>query len=191
MKFWGRLWGRSQSAAELFQDEARLRRLQWRVFFAITLGYGIFYVCRLSLNVAKKPLIDQGVFDAAQLGQIGSSLFFMYAAGRLVNGALADHAHVGRFMAMGLFMSALANVALGGMPVFSVFLLLWGANGWAQSMGVPASVVTMSRWFAQRGGARSTGSGASATTSVRRLLFWSLQRWWPTQGQLLGSKWRV
>ena len=151
MKFWGRLWGRSQSAAELFQAEARLRRLQWRVFFAITLGYGIFYVCRLSLNVAKKPLIDQGVFDAAQLGQIGSSLFFMYAAGRLVNGALADHAHVGRFMAMGLFMSALANVALGGMPAFSLFLLLWGANGWAQSMGVPASVVTMSRWFAQRG----------------------------------------
>ena len=147
-----RRWlGRTDAAAAVVADPERLRRLQWRVFLAITLGYGMFYVCRLSLNVAKKPLIDQGLFDAAQLGQIGSALFLMYAAGRLVNGAMADHAHVGRFMALGLCVSALAQLFLGTLPAFTIFLLVWGLNGWAQSMGVPASVVAMSRWFAKKG----------------------------------------
>ena len=143
--------GRTDAAATVVADTQRLRRLQWRVFLAITLGYGMFYVCRLSLNVAKKPLIDQGLFDAAQLGQIGSALFFMYAAGRLFNGAIADHAHVGRFMALGLCVSALAQLFLGTLPAFTIFVMVWGLNGWAQSMGVPASVVAMSRWFAKKG----------------------------------------
>ena len=154
---------RTDAAATLVADTERLRRLQWRVFLAITLGYGMFYVCRLSLNVAKKPLIDQGLFDAAQLGQIGSALFFMYAAGRLVNGAMADHAHVGRFMALGLCVSALAQLFLGTLPAFTIFLAVWGLNGWAQSMGVPASVVAMSR------GDRKSTRLNSSHSSVSRM----------------------
>ena len=139
-----------------------MRRLQWQVFVAITFGYGFFYVCRLSLNVIKKPLIDGGVFEPAQLGVIGSALFFAYAAGRLVNGVLVDHANVKRFMAFGLFGSALINLALGNLPSFWVFVVLWGANGWFQSTGAPASVVAIARWFASKG--RGTVYGVWSTS---------------------------
>ena len=50
---------------------AEMRRRQWAVFFAITVGYGFYYVCRLSFSVAKKPMADAGIFDAAQMGIIG------------------------------------------------------------------------------------------------------------------------
>ena len=44
--------------------QRELRRRKWAVFFAITLGYGFYYVCRLSFSVAKKSMADAGLFDA-------------------------------------------------------------------------------------------------------------------------------
>ncbi len=157
-----RRFTRSPDAAQLQADPVRLRRMQWQVFFAITFGYGFYYVCRLSLNVIKKPLIDAGLFDPAQLGMIGSALFFSYAAGRLLNGVLVDHANLRRFMALGLLASALINLLLGSLPAFWVFLLLWGANGYFQSMGAPASIVSIARWFPLKG--RGTVYGVWSTS---------------------------
>ena len=57
------------------EDRRRLKRLQWSTFLAATLGYGIYYVCRLSLNVVKKPIVDEGVFSETELGIIGAVLF--------------------------------------------------------------------------------------------------------------------
>ena len=37
------------------------KRLRWQVILAALFGYGLFYVCRLSLNVIKKPLVDNGI----------------------------------------------------------------------------------------------------------------------------------
>jgi OPA family sugar phosphate sensor protein UhpC-like MFS transporter len=153
---------RSPDAALQQADPARLRRMQWQVFIAITLGYGFFYVCRLSLNVIKKPLIDAGVLDPAQLGMIGSALFFTYAGARLLHGVLVDHAHLRRFMALGLLASAAINLELGSLPGFWVFVVLWGANGLFQAMGAPASIVSIANWFPLRG--RGTVYGVWSTS---------------------------
>ncbi|MEO9804088.1 MAG: MFS transporter [Reichenbachiella sp.] len=126
--------------------ENEFKKRKWSVFLTITFGYGFYYVCRLSFNVIKKPLIDAGVFDAAQLGQIGSAMFFAYAFGKLTNGILADRVNVRRFMATGLLVSGLVNIALGFVSVFWVFVVLWGINGWFQSFGAASSVVALSRW---------------------------------------------
>ncbi len=126
---------------------SEMRRRQWAVFFAITVGYGFYYVCRLSFSVAKKPMADAGVFDAAEMGIIGSALFFAYAFGKLANGILADRVNVRRFMATGLFVSALINLALGFTTAFWVFLIFWGFNGWFQAFGAGSSVVTITHWY--------------------------------------------
>ena len=36
------------------------RRLRLQAFAAATLGYSFYYVCRTSLNVMKKPILDSG-----------------------------------------------------------------------------------------------------------------------------------
>ena len=36
------------------------RRLRLQAFTAATLGYSLYYVCRTSLNVMKKPILDSG-----------------------------------------------------------------------------------------------------------------------------------
>jgi OPA family sugar phosphate sensor protein UhpC-like MFS transporter len=97
----------------LLADKSTIDRLYKRhrvlIMTAITLGYGIAYMCRLGLSVVKKPLIDNGMFTADQLGTIGASIFYAYAFGKLANGFLADHANIKRFLAFGVLMSALAR----------------------------------------------------------------------------------
>ena len=126
------------------------RRSRQQAVFVMVTVYGLYYVCRLSLNVMKKPLVDSGYLSTEQLGYIGSALFFAYAVGKCVNGFLADRSDIRKFMAFGLFVSALANFALGFRMPALLFAALWGINGYAQSMGAPASVVGLARWFSNR-----------------------------------------
>jgi OPA family sugar phosphate sensor protein UhpC-like MFS transporter len=126
------------------------KKLKWQVFLSATLGYGLYYVCRLSLNVVKKPIVDSGVLTESELGIIGSALFFSYAVGKLFNGFLADYSNIKRFMAVGLLISALANLVMGFTGSFLFFAICWGVNGWVQSMGAPACIVSLSRWYTDK-----------------------------------------
>lgn len=135
---------------ELVEDNKKLKRLQWSFFISATLGYGLYYVCRMSLNVVKKPLVDNNILTEQELGYVGSALFFSYAIGKLVNGFLGDRVNITRFMAVGLIISSLINIILGFSHSFWIFAILWGVNGWVQSMGAPSSVVGLSRWFTDK-----------------------------------------
>ncbi|KAB6412561.1 MFS transporter [Bacteroides xylanisolvens] len=137
----------STPATPLKKDKKKLKRLQWATFLSATAGYGIYYVCRLSLNVVKKPIVEEGIFSETELGIIGAVLFFTYAIGKFTNGFLADRSNIRRFMSTGLLITALANLCLGFTHSFILFAILWGISGWFQSMGAASCVVGLSRWF--------------------------------------------
>ena len=131
--------------------------LRNRTFWGATIAYSLYYVCRMSINVVKQPLIDEGVLSAGQLGLIGSALLFVYAVGKFMNGFIADYCNIRRFMAVGLFISSVMNLIMGAlgfftgmipsMVMFFGFAILWGVNGWMQSMGSAPGVISLSRWF--------------------------------------------
>lgn len=147
------------------KEDKVYKSLRNRTFWGATIAYSLYYVCRMSLSVVKQPLIDEGVLSAGELGLIGSALLFVYAVGKFMNGFIADYCNIKRFMATGLFISAVINLLLGVMGfihdltslsttvIFFVFAILWGINGWMQSMGSPPGVICLSRWFpkSQRG----------------------------------------
>lgn len=137
------------------------KSLRNRTFWGATAAYSLFYLCRLSMGVVKKPLIDEGLFSAVELGVIASAFYFVYAVGKFVNGFIADYCNVRRYMATGLIISSVINLLMGlvglgngyaGFPsyaVYLIFVLLWGINGWVLSMGSPSGIVSLSRWFPQ------------------------------------------
>ena len=139
--------------------EGEYRRLRGRTFWGVTGAYALYYVCRMAMSVVKQPLIDGGIFTAAQLGVIGSAFYFVYAFGKFANGFIADYCNVRRFMATGLLVSTVVNLLMGvlglvqgrmGFPtmlLFVVFAIIWGLNGFCQSMGAPPGVISLSRWF--------------------------------------------
>ena len=150
----------SAPAAEMVPEEKQeklFKRFGFQSFLAGTIGYSLYYVCRTTLNVVKKPILDDGMLDATQLGLIGSTLLFAYAIGKFVNGFLADHCNIKRFMATGLIVSAAANLIMGilgvassaipTMAFFILFAIMWGINGWSQSMGSPSAIIALSRWY--------------------------------------------
>ena len=163
----------------------KLKRLQWSFFISATLGYGLYYVCRMSLNVVKKPLVDGGVLTEQELGLVGSALFFTYAIGKLVNGFIGDR--VIPASAVGLLVSSLVNVILGFSHSFWVFVVSGESTGGVQTWALPAA------WWACPGiririAGRSMVSGVPAigealtfiaTAAVVSITGW---RW--------GSRWR-
>jgi OPA family sugar phosphate sensor protein UhpC-like MFS transporter len=151
--------------------DGTFRRYRMRVILAITLAYAVSYTCRLAINVVKKPLIDGGIFTPLELGMIGSALFYSYAAGKLINGFIADHSNVKRFFAMGLIASALCNIAMGTAAAFWATVLIWGLNGWFQSYGAPSSVVALASWFSNRERGRFYGIWSTAHSVGEGLTF--------------------
>ena len=139
--------------------ESEYRRLRGRTFWGVTGAYALYYVCRMAMSVVKQPLIDDGIFTAAQLGVIGSAFYFVYALGKFANGFIADYCNVRRFMATGLLVSTVVNLLMGVLGLaqgwmsfstaifFIVFAVIWGLNGFCQSMGAPPGVISLSRWF--------------------------------------------
>ena len=140
----------SEPREQLKAHDGSFKRLQWTTFLAATVGYALYYVCRLSLNVVKKPIVDEGIFSETELGIIGSVLFFTYAVGKFCNGFLSDRSNIRRFMSAGLLLSAIVNLCLGFTNSFVLFIALWAVNGWAQSMGAAPCVVALSRWFSDK-----------------------------------------
>lgn len=149
----------SEKSVETSSVEKQYTRLRARTFWAASVAYSLYYVCRMTLSVVKKPLIDNDILTAGELGIIGSAMLIVYAFGKFVNGFMADYCNVRRFMTTGLIVSAAANLVMGAIGLLHgvlgltsamtmvCFAVMWGFNGWTQSMGAPAGIVSLSRWF--------------------------------------------
>lgn len=161
-------------APRLSDNPAEIRRIyewkRWSVFTSAMLGYAMFYSCRLNFSVAKKEMLECNLLTTSQMGTLGMVMMVVYSVGKLTNGFLADHCHVGRFMSMALLLSAAMNVFLGltgfvnlaalaegaelgkwlaANAFFIVFLIGWSINGWMQSVGSAPSIVALSQWFSK------------------------------------------
>ncbi len=176
------------------EDEGTVRRIyerkRWSVLLTLIFGYGFYYTCRLSLSVAKKPMLDADVMSVEQMGLIGSMLFYVYAVGKCFNGFLADRANIRRFMSAALMASAITNLLFGSTTVFYGFLILWALNGWFQSIGSAPSVVSLCQWFSQKergsrygiwAGAHNIGEGLTfvGTSVIVGAFGWRWGFWGP------------
>ena len=115
---------------------------------AMILGYGMYYVMRMTLGVAKKPMIEAG-FTPTQLGLIGAGMLIAIAVGKCANGFIADYCNIKKIVPLGLLGAALVNVVLGFADNYIVFLILWFVNGCFQSMGSAPCTVSLSQWFSK------------------------------------------
>ena len=97
-------------------------------------AYLICYMGRLNISVASPLLTENGYLSEETVGVMGSVFFFVYAVGRIVNGMIGDRLPARFMIALGLSVSAMANIAVGFFPPRVLCILLWGVNGWFLSM---------------------------------------------------------
>ncbi|MBN1641559.1 MAG: MFS transporter [Anaerolineae bacterium] len=128
-------------------SDRHFTRWQRRIFAIAWLSYASFYLCRVNLAVALPAIEGDLGWDARAAGLVGGAFLWVYAVGQLVNGALGQRANARWFVGAGMLASALCNAAFGAASSLWLMALLWGLNGWAQSMGWGPIIKTIRAWF--------------------------------------------
>ena len=191
-------WFRKSPPAPRITDaqeiDRRYRSCRWQQAMSMTLGYAVFYICRLSFSATKKSLIDGGWYSAAEIGWVGSAMLFAYAFGKISNGFLADRANIRRFMATGLFVSALMNFLIGWYLPALLLVAIWFVNGFAQASGATCSIVGISRWYrkSERGTfygifSMSNNFGEAFAYILTSVVMVCAGRWFDANPQMAGG----
>ncbi len=140
-----------------------MQKWQKRILFTSWITYASFYLIRVNLPVAIPGIIKEFGFSKTEIGAVLSALFFAYAFGQFINGQLADKIGAKRIVFVGLMASAIINLIFGFVGGFLVTLIiLWGLNGFFQSMGWSPIVKTIANWFPRENRGRASGILATA-----------------------------
>jgi len=118
-----------------------------RVFISVWITYSTFYLCRVNMSITIPGIMGEFGYTRTALGAIMSSLFFAYAFGQFVNGQLGDKFGARKMISFGLLISGILNIIFGFVSVLPVMMIIWGLNGYFQSMGWGPSVKTVANWF--------------------------------------------
>lgn len=153
--------------------EKKLSRWQIRVFLACFIAYTAAYICRVNISVAIPGIQDAFGFSSTGLGLVGTSFFWMYAIGQLINGIVGDKVSSRYFIFLGLLVSVLINILFGFSSILLIMIVLWGANGIFQSMLWGPIVKTLSHWFPAKKNNLIT-FGMSFSLIVGYLVAWGL-----------------
>jgi sugar phosphate permease len=147
----------SMNAADARVMTSSYHHWRARVFAAVWLGYGAYYLCRVNISVAIPGIMAQFGLSKTAMGAIVTSLFVAYAAGQLVNGQLVDRFGGRRLLAVGALGSAALCFAFGFAGAAAAMTALWLVNGYFQAMGWTSTVKTMANWFPPRSRGRMSG----------------------------------
>lgn len=126
--------------------------------FTSWITYASFYLIRVNMSVALPGIMKEFGISKMAMGAVLSATFFTYAIGQFVNGQMGDKFSAKKIVAFGLLVSAIINVIFGFTGNFLTgMILLWGLNGFFQSMGWSPIVKTVACWFPQEKRGRASG----------------------------------
>jgi len=121
-----------------------------RIIYATIFGYAAFYLLRNSYAFVIPSLTAEFGYTKTELALVSSAFYFVYGAGRLINGYLSDRSDARYFMSIGLLLSSIVCFMIGLTGNFWLLAILWVMNGWFQSMGWPPTARLISHWYSPR-----------------------------------------
>lgn len=119
----------------------------WIVLLSFSILYCFFYCGRQNLSFAIPIMMEQEGWTALQLGILTSVQFWTYAFGHLVNGRLGEIVGVNKLIILGTFLSALVNIIIGFQASLFLITILWGINGYVQSMLWSTGMALLANWW--------------------------------------------
>lgn len=127
---------------------SQIEHWQKKMFWLMWVTYASFYLCRVNISVALPQIMHEFCFSKTDMGLVLSSMFALYAIGQFVNGQLGDKMNSRKIITIGLLISALLNIFFGAVGgILSLMVIIWGLNGYFQSMGWGPTVKAMANWF--------------------------------------------
>ena len=112
----------------------------WLYLLLFSLLYCAHYCSRLNIS-------NVTTFSEAELGILSSTLFWTYGIGHLVNGRLGEIVGVRTFIILSVLLSIIANIVMGFQNSFVVMAIVWGFNGFFQSMAWSPGISSLTAWW--------------------------------------------
>ena len=161
------------------QRAEKFKRYAWLVLLSFGLMYLFFYNGRQNINLVKGAMESELGSSSSTFGIIASSLFWCYAFGQLINGRLGAFFGYKRFMIVGVVASALLNIVVSFQHSIPVIAVLWGLNGFFQSMVWSNGLGVVNKWWPREKRGFATGlttffSGMAQVTTYLCIL-WCLE----------------
>ena len=135
----------------------------WLMLLSFGITYLFFYNGRQNINLVMTQMATELGTDTAALGIVSSALFWCYAFGQLINGRLGAFFGYKRFMMFGIAASAVINVLISFQHSIPVIALLWGLNGFFQSMVWANGLGVLNKWWPKKN--RGFASGLTTAFS--------------------------
>lgn len=120
---------------------------RWSIMESTFFGYAMFYLVRNNLSVVSKDMNTALQYDHAMIGNILAMTAISYGIGKFVMGTLSDRSNPRTFMAFGLLLTSICNLAFGGASSYILHMGLWSLNGFIQGMGWPPCGRSMGHWY--------------------------------------------
>lgn len=162
----------------------KFKKYAWLVLLSFGFMYLFFYNGRQNINLVMTQMAEDLGSSTAALGAVSSALFWCYAFGQLINGRLGAFFGYKRFMIVGVVASAVLNVVISFQHSIPVIAVLWGLNGFFQSMVWSNGLGVVNKWWPAKKRGFATGlttffSGmAQVTTYLSVLLCLQLNPEW-------------
>lgn len=104
------------------------------ILFLCWATYVTAYLCRVNISSALTKMSESLGVSIEYLGAASSVYFITYAMGQLLNGFLGDRVRPYRFIMTAVAATGCINLSLGFVSSGTAFILVWGINGYVQSM---------------------------------------------------------
>ncbi len=147
---------------------ATFKSFAWKMLLSFGFTYLFFYNGRQNINLVMTQMAEGLGSTTAAMGVVSSALFWCYAFGQLINGRLGAYFGYKRFMAFGIVGSAVLNIIISFQHSIPVIALLWGLNGFCQSMVWANGVGVLNKWWPkkERGFASGLATAFSGVAQV-------------------------
>ena len=123
------------SAPQSTDSPTLLSSAQYRNVAIMWGTYAVFYLGRLNLSPALPNIAETLGIGLEEVGILGNVFFWSYALGQIINGQLGSIMRPHKVILGGLVLVALTNIAFAFQSSLIIMAMLWGVNGFAQSMG--------------------------------------------------------
>ena len=132
------------------KDYSKFKQFAWKMLLSFGLTYMFFYNGRQNINLVMTQMAEGLGSTTAAMGVVSSALFWCYAFGQLVNGRLGAFFGYKRYMMFGVAASAVLNVIISFQHSIPVIAVLWGLNGFCQSMVWSNGLGVLNKWWPKR-----------------------------------------
>ena len=128
----------------------KFKEFAWKMLLSFGLTYMFFYNGRQNINLVMTQMAEGLGSTTAAMGVVSSALFWCYAFGQLINGRLGAYFGYKRFMMFGVAASAVLNVIISFQHSLTVIAILWGLNGFCQSMVWSNGIGVLNKWWPKK-----------------------------------------